>query len=136
MYHSPQSVTMTCKIPSGVKNHRKPGLQIALICFLPLDSLCMTLSWWFWHKTAAFYTELFEPHHFCATLKSQRCIKPPSKRNFGFILQYHILIYLHAKHLSMTKFLNCKIVEVKLVWLLCMEKWRAGFAIQHGLGAW
>lgn len=48
MNHSPWSILMTSKIPSGVKNHRKsikPGPQIALICFLPLDMLCMTLSW-------------------------------------------------------------------------------------------
>ena len=54
MYHSPRSILMTSKTPSGVKLHRKsikPGPQIALICVLPLDTLCMTLSWWFLRNT-------------------------------------------------------------------------------------
>ena len=62
-------------------------------------------------------------------MKSQRRFKPSSKKKLRVYLQYRFVIYLHAKHLAIIKFLNGEIAEVELVWSLCMEKWKAGFVI-------
>ena len=71
-----------------------------LICYLVrLAQNCMTLLWWFSHKTAAFYTEqCISPSFLLTSLKSHEALLSQSLKNYGFICDAIFFTCTHVRN--------------------------------------
>ena len=123
---------MTYNTPNSARDHRKStepeSHQMAKVLFFLSSSSdrlvqnCVTLSQWFWHKTAAFYTEQFTiPSLFNNSEVSGDGLNQ-SLKNYDFISDAIFKnVHMHSNHLA-TKQLFFKIVELQ-IWLCA---WRQG----------
>jgi len=101
-------------IPSGAKKHCKSSetesRQTAKMFFFSSSSysysssssdglveICVTLSWWFSHKTAAFFTEQCTSPLLFSRFEVTRGVSNRSPKNYGFLYD---AIFLAHKSLS------------------------------------